>query len=358
MNKEIVAISSLESPDHASKKDPGITSVLWTLGRRCNYDCSYCSPFIHDNFSPHIKLEDAKKFLSNLEKNALNRQKKIKIAITGGEPYVHPQFLDILKHAHSLSTLMLLSVTTNGSLPLETYMESVDYITNLTVSLHLEQNENVIDQTIHKILELNKIENLFFHVNLMALPGKLKKIKDLCNIFRDNNVKFIVRKIDPPEEYEKKNKIQKKHNHADGNFIANKIDHKSKINQNLEINWEKYYSQEELDYFNSFNDVLWQNMRIYMEDGTFYETNADNIKIQSKNNYANWHCYIGIDTIYIQDDGSIFRGYCMAGNKIGHISEDINWPTSPIICPFKYCECVADIVTRKAKEIKHLPLIS
>ena len=52
--KEFVAISSLESPEHAMRKDPRIISVQWFIGKRCNYDCSYCSPFIHDNYSSHI----------------------------------------------------------------------------------------------------------------------------------------------------------------------------------------------------------------------------------------------------------------------------------------------------------------
>ena len=34
--------------------------VTWDLGRRCNYDCSYCPAHRHDNFSPHATLEELK----------------------------------------------------------------------------------------------------------------------------------------------------------------------------------------------------------------------------------------------------------------------------------------------------------
>ena len=34
--------------------------VTWDLGRRCNYDCSYCPVTRHDNFSPHATLEELK----------------------------------------------------------------------------------------------------------------------------------------------------------------------------------------------------------------------------------------------------------------------------------------------------------
>ena len=53
-----VALSSLESFDHATKKDHGWFHVEWFMGRRCNYDCSYCSALEHDNISPHVKFED------------------------------------------------------------------------------------------------------------------------------------------------------------------------------------------------------------------------------------------------------------------------------------------------------------
>lgn len=356
MERDIVAISSLESPDHAMKKDPGIISVVWTLGRRCNYDCSYCSPYIHDNFSPHIKLEHAAQFLKSLENNTLAQGKKVKIGITGGEPFVHPQFLKILEEANQLKNITQLSVTSNGSLPLEMYNESSKYITNLAISLHLEQGDAVIDKTVEKMLQLNQIKTWFFTVNLMALPGKFDKVKSIINIFKENGVKFIVRKIDPPIEYERK--VAKKDAKADPNFVENKKTYKTILNNTLDINWESYYSADELEFLNSLAPTSWQNMRTYAEDGSYIETNSDNIKIKSQNQFKGWHCFIGVDTIYVQDDGSIFRGYCMAGNKIGHISENIVWPNSPIICPLKYCECVADIVTRKAKEIKHLPLIS
>ena len=31
--------------------------VEWNLGKRCNYDCSYCPSSIHDNTSAHTDIE-------------------------------------------------------------------------------------------------------------------------------------------------------------------------------------------------------------------------------------------------------------------------------------------------------------
>ena len=32
-------------------------TVVWDLGRRCTYDCSYCTPHWHNNFSPFVTKE-------------------------------------------------------------------------------------------------------------------------------------------------------------------------------------------------------------------------------------------------------------------------------------------------------------
>jgi hypothetical protein len=40
----------------------------------------------------------------------------------------------------------------------------------------------------------------------------------------------------------------------------------------------------------------------------------------------------------------------MVGAPIGKIGEKINWPTDLIVCPIKYCDCNADMQTRKAKK--------
>ena len=38
----------------------GIFQITWDLGRRCNYDCSYCPPHRHDNFSRHATFDELK----------------------------------------------------------------------------------------------------------------------------------------------------------------------------------------------------------------------------------------------------------------------------------------------------------
>src|SRR6056300_900772 len=73
-------------------------TVTWDVGRRCNYDCTYCPPHRHDNFSPHASLETLKKtgqFIFDYGELMFKykTQKSININFTGGEPTNNPNFL-------------------------------------------------------------------------------------------------------------------------------------------------------------------------------------------------------------------------------------------------------------------------
>ena len=78
--------------------------VTWDLGRRCNYDCSYCPPTRHDKVSPYAELPKLKKTakfvldycntLVSYKKSGDGAHQQISISFTGGEPTVHPGFLE------------------------------------------------------------------------------------------------------------------------------------------------------------------------------------------------------------------------------------------------------------------------
>jgi len=48
----------MASFDTVDLLDGNVFQVTWDIGRRCNYDCSYCPAHRHDNFSPHATLEE------------------------------------------------------------------------------------------------------------------------------------------------------------------------------------------------------------------------------------------------------------------------------------------------------------
>ena len=80
--------------NHAPKDE--LLRVEWNLGKRCNYNCSYCGNELHDKSSQHMSMDVFKNTIDQIKAGS---DKTIKISFTGGEPFVNPNFVDMLKYA-------------------------------------------------------------------------------------------------------------------------------------------------------------------------------------------------------------------------------------------------------------------
>jgi MoaA/NifB/PqqE/SkfB family radical SAM enzyme len=371
--KKHVAVSSLESAKHAMGKDPGVITCTWFIGKRCNYDCSYCASFYHDNYSPHASLKNACNFIDQFEQYATTQNKKIKIAITGGEPFANPNFLKILEYASDKTNVSQLTLVTNGSMPLSVYQKAANYLTAMTISLHLEQPEHITNKTIENVIALNQIQSLFLNVNIMLLPGRLRQVKKIISKFQQNNIRFATRKIEPPFE-NKDNRIQKGDQEAitqaEETFVLDKIRGKNQNKQDIDRRLREYYSKEELEFLEK-STVQWKNIRLHSQSeflelttdelkarGLVLELHTDELKARGLNNWQNWQCYIGIDSLYIQHNGEIYRGNCMLGEKLGDVGTSINWPSRPFTCTSSSCGCNADMMVRKVKNSQYENIIN
>ena len=52
--------------EHLYKHVQESVKVEWNLGKRCNYDCSYCPAEIHDNTSKHTDIKLLKSAVDSL----------------------------------------------------------------------------------------------------------------------------------------------------------------------------------------------------------------------------------------------------------------------------------------------------
>ena len=69
---------SVESFNAIKHNDTKNLTVIWDLGRRCTYDCSYCSPHYHTDFSPLMSKEKFTKTADSIMRYAdmLNEYRK------------------------------------------------------------------------------------------------------------------------------------------------------------------------------------------------------------------------------------------------------------------------------------------
>lgn len=145
--------------------------VTWDLGRRCNYDCTYCEASRHDLVSPHHSLDE---FVTTFEfitswTDLYNGHRQIKsptnINFTGGEPTVNPNFWNLAEHINNHNNFNL-SLTTNGAWPIKRTKDIIANFKGITVSYHAEADPLLRDRVIENILALHD-SGIWLQVNVM-----------------------------------------------------------------------------------------------------------------------------------------------------------------------------------------------
>ena len=313
--------------EHASKKYKQWVRIEWNMGRRCNFDCSYCGADLHDNKSKHLPFEKFDDAVRTMREFYADKQ--IRMSLTGGEPFVHPRILDILKLFPKYGVDEV-STITNGSLPLKKYQTALEYIDNLIFSWHFEFLR--VDHMKHVLSNLNRKQ---VKVHLMYLPGQLEEIKGVVDWLNDNNVKFNVRRIRPMTNLQT-GEVNKPY--SSGMKFAG-IQYGGA---------ENYYSQEELDYLKTFNKA--GTAELNCELFTKQEQWLDNVNTLTKNKwntFKRWKCMAGIETLMIDNDGSVYRATCKQGGVLGNIETGFTLEEDPVLCMKQWCNCAADLNTTK-----------
>lgn len=138
-------------------------SINWNIGKRCNYDCSYCPSSVHDNSSPHMQFTDFKQAFDSIYKQV--NLDSIKITFTGGEPTINPEYKNIVDYCLSHKNVSVFT-NTNGT----ANKKQLLYYTNaggIYLSIHSEYTQ--LDKLYEKIeyVASNKVNTAHLVVKVM-----------------------------------------------------------------------------------------------------------------------------------------------------------------------------------------------
>lgn len=313
--------------------------ITWDLGRRCNFDCSYCPAHRHDNFSPHASLNELKNavdFLFDYASTIFSHRfnKDLHISFTGGEPTVNPNFIEFVKYIkqqsvqHNYKFKTYLDLTTNGAMSkkiCDAVIENFDYV---TVSYHCEAHENLKQQVMQRINDFQD-SNINIKVNVMFHAKHFDECRELCNTLKQNKIKFIPRMIgeDP-----------------DSNTSQAHL-----------------YTQDQKDWFKEhWNIDFTPSSRPCCGGRTFKVCSSDQqieTKVVKDRQFKDWYCSVNWYFLHIeQQTGLVYHHQtCQAtleGQRgpIGNLKdpekilktfrEHINSQSMPIVkCPNKLCGC-------------------
>jgi len=186
-------------------------TVTWDVGRRCNYDCTYCPPHRHDNFSPHADLETLKKTGQFIFDYATlmfpyKKNKRLNINFTGGEPTNNPNFLafgewlqQTYKEKYKDDYFMNLTITSNGAFGKKMADSVCENYSFMTISYHAEAHASLKKQVINNIYYLTE-KGFPIKINVMFHAEYWDECKDLCMQFERDGIGYVPRMIGEHED--------------------------------------------------------------------------------------------------------------------------------------------------------------
>ena len=169
----------------------------WFLVNWCNFKCSYC------NAADRMVEKYSKESSPSKHKLVLGRLSLIdtdfEIDLFGGEPTLHPEFLDIIKALAKMPRCKLIEIKTNLSRPLA-YLEKtlVNDKVRLAASYHAQYYN---DEFLKKCVAL-KDYNFYCHINLSDKPEDWPQIVKMIDKFDQYGVKYDLNILLSTPEYE------------------------------------------------------------------------------------------------------------------------------------------------------------
>jgi MoaA/NifB/PqqE/SkfB family radical SAM enzyme len=271
-----------------------------------------------------LQLDQVKQACAKI-KQQVDPSLKMQILFSGGEPTVWKNFSDLAEHLYNDE--WSLNIVTNLS-------RSISWWANLRVTWHqisasLHPEFVDIEDFIKKLDQVsNQTKFLTVRVMLHPDPTLFQKairygyqIKARCPTVYVEWVPILLEfgtAIIPLSPYSEEQSI----------MIA-KLKPGSRITNQFEYENQK--------------TVVWDNQ-------TEHRLQAQTLISENKVNFQSWTCNAGLDGIFINSQGNIYRGTCLQGDPIGHIlDENILLPTSPVVCNKKFCGCVTDVYYSKKK---------
>jgi len=185
------------------------SQIIVDLEQRCNYECIHCphSMFkkseIFSNSSLSVELN--KKLVDEVAEFGFGYTQQIRYS-GNGEPFIHPNIMEILEYAIKNSKTMV-TITTNGSLLTK---EKIDKLLDLELGLIDFSVDAFYDETYSEIRRKGKLDIVRKNILYML---KQKKVKN-------SKTKIIVSFVEQEKNKEEKDKFKEFWEHEGADFVV------------------------------------------------------------------------------------------------------------------------------------------
>lgn len=301
------------------------TVVEWKIHNVCNYNCSFCGLPSKDGSVRWLNIETYKSHIDKITN--LCKDIPLKIQITGGEPTLFPDLIELLKYIKTKNAEV--SLISNASRTLR-YWEEVrnsGALDILFLTYHSEQTDN------------------FEH------------IAEIVNLFHGEKTEVIILITHTIFTFDKAVKAQKYFKENTGVIIGLK----AMVVGDYDI--YSLYTQEQL---NELKQLSWQtgnkrktkvrnglnayepyhHFKIEYSNGETKIVEAQDLLKNNYNKFYGWNCHIGESSFRI-DSEIIYRGVCGVGETQNLNQSQIKFFENPVFCDKPICVCTTDLLAKK-----------
>lgn len=313
--------------------------LMWDLHHKCNYHCSYCSPGLNNGSIDLLRLNDLKGLIDRVVEHYMEKlgYRNILFSFTGGEPTLWKDFQELLIYANSKG--IQLGLTTNGSVGLNFWKRTSTFFDYICLSFHPEFADGERFLKAFEYLHNHK-ETVIPSVRLMM--HKEKKYWDKAIEVLEEVKKF------PNWTYEC---VYILDDYA--TMKVNKTPYPSKEMEDF-LKENAFKSQFKDNQFVHLPNVLF-DYQVQFSDGKSNKLDENILINNNQVDFFGWECNIGLESLFIDADGSVFRSGCSPGKytkSLGTIFDyqNIEFPVLPIFCSSREgCYCPTDIRIGKKK---------
>jgi len=298
-----------------------IFNVNWLLGRYCNYSCSYCWDYAHTKVKDHRPIGVIKEAIDNIFSQARNRgYRSFSFSFSGGEPTLHPNFLEIVDYISTQKTMVNLTTNCSQKFSFLEKLVQKPVLLSITASFHPEFS---VRETFLKKVRYLIDAGVYLQINVVLLHDNFDEMWDHAQYFYDQGI-TVQAKMEV--EYKDNTTIEKP-------YMDDELD---KIKNGLPKFDEKKYSFMMID----------KQRKVHMVD------NVERIVGLGFNRFKGWTCEAGYRSIVIHEpSGLIKRHYLCHDEPIGHIERGFMLYKEPRKCITEICGSCADCKIPKYREL-------
>ena len=343
-------------------------TVSWLLGRFCNYHCSYCWTHGRSDDKDHRPTELCLRTVDEIKRQARERGfNSFHFSLSGGEPTLHPGYLDILRHLGddvdntNYTSIHMTSNCSPGIRWFEKYVQVAQpfHRASITCSYHREYNSEYKRRVkLADKLELCQEWNVQITINCVMVPEWFWQIMDEVMYFHERGINVTLKPQSDPnanfvvEGYDDKMLEQLHNGMPQRAFTESKNKHVTRPKPTFIKTPDPIYNEEHNDVPQHFQVEFVDN------DGKYWFIDqAERFNAFEFNSFKDWECSSGYRGIIIREpDGSIKRSYSCDDDPLGYIYNDFKLFDKPMPCISNSCVSSADSKIPKRKPGVKLPL--